>query len=584
MFCLQRGGELNYLGKYWSRYWKPFSTAVAFLMVEAICDLLQPTIMSNIVDIGVAGGNLNYVLTQGAVMLGVAAFGATSAITRNIISSKVSQNFGLDLRSDLYRKIQYFSFDSIDKFETASLVTRLTNDVTQVQNFAHGLMRIFVKAPLLCIGGLVMATLLNPKMAWVLIAIVPIVGFIIFASMKTGYPYFAKVQKALDKVNGAMREYLSGVRVVKAFNRFDFEIIRFGKSNEELADTSIKAMRVMAVFSPFINLTVNIGIVAVLWFGGYRANNGTMHVGQIMAFINYMTQILFSLMMISFVFTNFVRAKASSERIGEVLSEENTMPEAASPMSLDKEIGSVEFDNVSFGYGNSTSEPVLRNINFSVTRGETLGIIGSTGSGKSTLVNLIPRFYDATKGTIKVNGEDVRDVEAKFLREKIAMVPQKTILFTGSIADNLRWGKGDAAVADVEQAAEAAQAHSFITSFPEGYDTGLGQGGVNLSGGQKQRISIARALIRKPEILILDDCTSAVDVTTEANIKHILRNNYRELTCIIIAQRITSVMDADKILVMDNGEIAGMGKHEELMDTCRIYQDIFHSQIGKEGI
>lgn len=575
---------MSYLGKYWGRYWKPFSTAVAFLMVEAICDLLQPTIMSNIVDIGVAGGNLNYVLVQGAVMLGVAAFGAASAITRNIVSSKVSQNFGLDLRSDLYRKIQYFSFDNIDKFETASLVTRLTNDVTQVQNFVHGLMRIFVKAPLLCIGGLIMATLLNPKMAWVLIAIVPIVGFIIFASMKTGYPFFAKVQKALDKVNGVMREYLSGVRVVKAFNRFDFEILRFGKSNEELADTSINAMRVMAVFTPFIHLTVNIGIVAVLWFGGYRANNGTMHVGQIMAFINYMTQILFSLMMISFVFTNFVRAKASSERIGEVLSQESTMPEAEEPISLDKEQGSVEFINVSFGYVNSSGEPVLRDINFSVKQGETLGIIGSTGSGKSTLVNLIPRFYDAAVGQVKVNGQDVRNVEARSLREKIAIVPQKTVLFTGSIADNLKWGKDHATVMEIEEAANAAEAHSFISDFPEGYNTYLGQGGVNLSGGQKQRVSIARALIRRPEILILDDCTSAVDVTTEAKIKEVLRNNYSELTCIVIAQRITSVMDADKILVMDNGVIAGMGKHEELMDTCSIYQDIFRSQIGKEGI
>ena len=513
---------MKYLGKYWSKYWKPFSTAVTFLMVEAICDLLQPTIMADIVDVGVAGGDLNYVLARGGLMLGVAAFGAVSAISRNIISSKVSQNFGLDLRSDLYRKIQFFSFDSIDKFETASLVTRLTNDVTQVQNFVHGLMRIFVKAPLLCIGGLVMASLLNPKMVWVLIAIVPIVGLIIFASMKIGYPFFTKVQKALDKVNGVMREYLSGVRVVKAFNRFDFEILRFGKSNEELADTSIKAMRVMAVFAPFINLTVNISIVAVLWFGGYRANNGTMQVGQIMAFINYMTQILFSLMMISFVFTNFVRAKASSERIGEVLSEKSNMTEAATPLSLDKKKGNVEFVNVSFGYGKASGEPVLKDINFSIKQGEILGIIGSTGSGKSTLVNLIPRFYDAVFGTIKVNGEDVRAVDSKSLREKIAMVPQKTILFTGSIADNLKWGKDNATNAEIEQAAEAAQAHSFITTFPEGYETQLGQGGVNLSGGQKQRVSIARALIRKPEILILDDCTSAVDVTTEANIKNAL--------------------------------------------------------------
>jgi ATP-binding cassette, subfamily B, multidrug efflux pump len=580
---MNRGGELSYLGKYWSKYWKPFTSAITFLMVEAVCDLLQPTIMAKIVDVGVAEGNLQYVLWMGSIMLGVTAFGATSAILRNFISSKVSQNFGMDLRKDLFRKIQFFSFD-IDKFETASLITRLTNDVTQVQNFVHGLMRIFVKAPLLCIGGLVMATLLNPKMAWVLMAVVPIVALIIFASMKTGYPYFTKVQKALDRVNGVMREYLSGVRVVKAFNRFDYEVQRFSKSNEELANASISAMRVMAVFSPFINMTVNISIVAVLWFGGYRVDNGSMQLGQIIAFINYMTQILFSLMMISFVFTNFVRAKASSERIAEVLSERNSIPEVIDPENLDKEKGKVEFENVYFEYRNSSGDPVLKDISFSVAQGETLGIIGPTGSGKTTLVDLIPRFYDAVSGIIKVNGVNIRNVDTRALREKIAIVPQKNVLFTGTIAENIEWGKENASQEDVQYAAEVAQAHSFIAALPEGYNTRLGQGGVNLSGGQKQRISISRALVRQPEILILDDCTSAVDVTTEAMIKKALRVYSKDLTCIIIAQRITSVMDADKIIVLDNGEIAGMGKHEELMDSCRVYQDIFHSQIGREGI
>jgi ATP-binding cassette subfamily B protein len=553
-------------------------------MVEAVCDLLQPTIMAKIVDIGVAGGNMQYVLRMGAVMLGVTAFGATSAITRNFISSKVSQNFGMDLRKDLYRKIQFFSFENIDKFETASLVTRLTNDVTQVQNFVHGLMRIFVKAPLLCFGGLVMATLLNRKMAGVLIAVVPIVALIIFISMRTGYPFFTKVQKALDRVNGVMREYLSGVRVVKAFNRFEYETKRFAKSNEELTDTSVSAMRVMAVFSPFISLTVNISIVAVLWFGGYRVDNGTMQVGQIIAFISYMTQILFSLMMISHVFTSFVRARASSERIAEVLYETNSMAETQEPAALDREKGKVEFENVYFAYGNISGEPVLKDISFSVQQGETLGIIGSTGSGKTTLVNLIPRFYDVIAGNIKVNGENIISVDMKSLREKIAIVPQKNVLFTGTIKENIEWGKEDASLEELQQAAKVAEAHSFIAALPEGYNTYLGQGGVNLSGGQKQRVAIARALVRKPEILILDDCTSAVDVTTEATIKKALRAYSEELTCLVIAQRITSVMDADKIIVLDNGEIAGMGKHEELMDSCKVYQDIFHSQIGREGI
>lgn len=581
---LKRGATLGYLSKYWGRYWQLFITAVSFLMMEAMCDLLQPTIMSKIVDVGVAGRDLHYVLTRGALMLGVTAFGAVSAITRNIVSSNVSQRFGRDLRSDLYRKIQFFSFENVDKFEAASLVTRLTNDITQVQNFVNGLMRIFVKAPLLCIGGLVMAFLLNPQMALVLLAVVPIVGTIIFISMKTGYPFFIKVQQSLDKVNGVMREYLTGVRVVKAFNRFAYEEKRFAAVNQELADNSIAAMRIMAVFSPFINLTVNISIIAVLWFGGFRVNNGAMQVGQIIAFINYMTQILFSLMMLSFIFTNFVRAKASSERIDKVLAEENTLENPEAAVSLEKVKGRVDFENVSFRYANASGEPVLKNLSFSCLPGETLGIIGSTGSGKSTLVNLIPRFYDVESGRVKVNGVDVRYADTKELREKIAVVPQKTVLFTGSILENLRWGKETAAFEEIKEAAAAAQAHSFIETLPEGYDTHLGRGGVNLSGGQKQRVSIARALVRKPEILILDDCTSAVDVTTELKIKEALRSYTERLTCIIIAQRITSVMDADKILVLDNGEIAGMGIHEALMDTCEVYRDIFHSQIGREGI
>ena len=584
ILLLKRGARLGYLSKYWGRYWRLFITAVSFLMMEAMCDLLQPTIMSKIVDVGVAGKDLHYVLTRGALMLGVTAFGAVSAITRNIVSSNVSQRFGRDLRSDLYRKIQFFSFENVDKFEAASLVTRLTNDITQVQNFVNGLMRIFVKAPLLCIGGLVMAFLLNPKMALVLLAVVPIVGTIIFISMKTGYPFFIKVQQSLDKVNGVMREYLTGVRVVKAFNRFAYEEKRFAAVNQELADNSITAMRIMAVFSPFINLTVNISIIAVLWFGGFRVNNGAMQVGQIIAFINYMTQILFSLMMLSFIFTNFVRAKASSERIGKVLAEENTLKNPEAAVSLEKVKGRVDFENVSFRYANASGEPVLKNLSFSCLPGETLGIIGSTGSGKSTLVNLIPRFYDVVSGRVKVNGVDVRYADTKELREKIAVVPQKTVLFTGSILENLRWGKETAALEEIKEAAAAAQAHSFIEALPEGYDTHLGRGGVNLSGGQKQRVSIARALVRKPEILILDDCTSAVDVTTELKIKEALRSYTERLTCIIIAQRITSVMDADKILVLDNGEIAGMGTHEELMKTCEVYSDIFHSQIGREGI
>lgn len=579
---IKRWTRMQFLKKYIKKYWKPFCVATACLTLEAVCDLMQPTIMSNIVDIGVQGKQLGYVIRMGALMLMITGLGAVAAVSRNILSSNVSQKFGAELRSDLFKKVQTFSFDNVDKFEGASLVTRLTNDVTQVQNFANGLMRVFVKAPLLCAGSIFMAVRLNPPMAMVLVAVVPIIGILTYMNLRIGYPFFMKVQKALDKVNSVMREYLSGVRVVKAFNRFHYENDRFEKTNQEFGSVSITAMRVMAIFAPGISLTINFGIVAVLWFGGFSVNNGSMHVGQIIAFINYMTQMLFSLMMISFVFTMFVRARASAERIGEVFAEKNTMVAAERPVETFSQKGTIDFEHVWFSYSNTSGEPVLKDISFSCHEGETIGIIGSTGSGKSSLINLVPRFYDVTTGSVKVDGIDVKDFDSKKLREKIAVVPQKTMLFTGSVLDNIRWGKENASIIEIENAAKTAEAHDFVSSFPEGYNTMLGQGGVNFSGGQKQRVSIARALVRKPEILILDDCTSAVDVATELKIRKSLKEYLKDLTCLIIAQRITSVMGADRIVVLDNGEIVGMGTHEGLMKTCEIYQDIFHSQIGKE--
>lgn len=573
---------MGFLAKYIKKYWKSFSLAVLFLTFEAISDLLMPTIMAKIIDVGVAGRDLGYVLKMGGLMLLITLFGAIAASTRSILASIVSQSFGSELRSDLYKKIQTLSFKNIDRFERASLITRLTNDVTQVQVFANGLMRIFVKSPLLAIGGLIMATRLNLHLSGVLIVVVPIVALFIILNLRLGFPMFSKVQKALDRVNGVMREYLSGVRVVKAFNRFDVEVNKFDKTNEEFKKQSITATRLMAVFSPAIMLTVNLGIVAVLWIGGYGVTNGNVQVGHIIAFINYMTQILFSLMMISMVFNMFVRAKTSAVRIGEVFSQEDdlTWEEGQTPPPVEK--GRIEFSNVSFSYEGTSGEPVLKNINLSISPGETVGIIGSTGSGKSTLVGLIPRFYDVSAGRIKVDGEDIHHVDPKRLRDKIAFVPQKTILFTGSVEENIKWGKEDASTEEILKAAEIAGAHDFISASPEGYQTRIGQGGVNFSGGQKQRLSIARALIKNPEILILDDSTSAVDVTTEARIKSGLKKYAKSLTCLLIAQRITSIIDADKIVVMDHGEIVGIGKHEELLRDCRVYQEIYQSQVGKE--
>ncbi|MFT8314338.1 MAG: ABC transporter ATP-binding protein [Clostridium sp.] len=573
---------MEFLKKYFKKYWKGFCLAIAFLTVEASCDLVQPTIMSKIVDVGVVNRQMDYVLKMGAVMLMITALGASAACGRNFLSSSVSQKFSADVRLDLFRRIQGFSFDNVDRFSQASLITRITNDVTQLQNFANGLMRIFVKSPIVCIGSIIMAVKLNIRLSVVLIGVLPVVALLIFFNMNIGYPYFVRVQRALDNVNSIMREYLSGVRVVKAFNRFNYETNRFRNVNEEYSGLSTIAMRIMAVFSPINAIVVNIGIIAILWIGAVNVNRGNMQVGQIIAFINYMTQILFSIMIISMVFNTFVRARASAERIGEVFMEESNLQYDKDNQHKEfKYKGRVDFEHVYFSYNNQ-SKAVIKDINFTCMAGETVGIIGATGSGKTTLVNLIPRFYDVKSGSVKVDGVDIKYIDKDILMNKIAIVPQKTILFTGTVIDNIRWGKEDATLEEVREAAKISMADEFISSFPEQYDTRLGQGGVNFSGGQKQRVSIARALIKKPEILILDDSTSAVDVTTEGNIRKGLKKYAKGLTCIIITQRITSVMEADKIIVLDEGKIKAIGKHEELMKNCDIYKDIFNSQMVKE--
>ncbi|SHK27972.1 ATP-binding cassette, subfamily B [Hathewaya proteolytica DSM 3090] len=583
---------MKFFKKYVKKYWKLFVLAVGCLSMEAFCDLLQPTIMSKIIDKGVKNGDLQYVMNMGILMLSVAAVGAIFAVSRNILATHVSYKFGAELRLDLFKKVQSLSFESVDKFGGASLVTRLTNDVTQVQNFTNGMMRIFVKAPILCVGSIVMAVKLNWRMSLVFLAVIPMVIIIIMINMRTGYPFFMKIQDKMDGVNGVMKEYLSGIRVVRAFNRCDYEEKKFEKANEDLADTSVKAMRIMAIFSPCIMLVVNLGIVAILWIGGIKVNNGTMAVGQIMAFINYMTQILFSLTMISHVFMMFIKAKASYERIGQVFKED-TVSEFGEQFFEDKYFEKqleeylkeqqpvLEFNKVEFSYYKDTGELALKDVSFKLNRGETLGIIGSTGSGKSTIISMIQGFYAPYSGEIKFNGVNIKDVDIKKLRGIMAVVPQKVVLFSGTIEDNIKWGDETADKNKVETMAKLSMAHEFIEGFPEKYGTMLGQGGVNLSGGQKQRISIARALMRQPQLFIMDDCTSALDVVTESKIRSALKNYSKGMTTIVVAQRITSVMYADKILVMDNGTVAGIGTHEELMDKCHIYKDIYTSQIGK---
>ncbi|WP_127530490.1 ABC transporter ATP-binding protein [Paenibacillus kobensis] len=576
--------------KYKARYGRSFGVAILFLMLEALADLMQPAMLAIIIDKGVVAGDMDVVYRSGLFMLLITAMGAVAASVRNVVSSRVSQQFGAELRGDLYRKVQTLSYSSIDKLDRASLITRLTNDVTQIQNFVNGLMRIFVKAPLLGIGAVIMAVRLNPPLSVVLLAVVPIVAFLIVMNLRIGFPRFARVQQSLDRLNGYTRDFLSGIRVVKAFNRYEDEAVKFEAANDAYRSANETAMRAMAVFNPLIALTVNVGIVSILWIGGVRIDGGHMQPGHVVAFINYMLQILFSLMTVSMVFNMFVRAKSSAGRIMEVFDnperpDGEPMPEQTRAAEADAGLRgeAVRFERVSFSYDGPEGDAVLHEISFDCLPGETIGIIGSTGSGKSTLVSLIPRFYETTSGSVYVQGTNVAEADPKSLRSRIAVVPQQVVLFTGTVEDNIRWGNEHATEQQIHEAARAAAAEEFILAQPDGYRSVVGQGGVNFSGGQKQRLSIARALVRKPDILILDDCTSALDVLTEARIKQSLKQISSHTTCLLIAQRITSVMDADRIIVMDNGRIVSIGVHDQLLQQCKVYQEIFRSQWGKEA-
>lgn len=572
---------MGFLRKYAPKYWKLFGAAIVFLVVESVCDLLQPTVMAQIIDIGVANRDLQVVLNLGALMLLITAIGAVCAVGRNILSSHVAHGVGADLRLDLFTKVQRLSLDGLSQFETASLITRLTNDVTQVQHFVYRLMRLFLRAPILGLGAAAMAIYLSPKMSTVLVVVLPAAALLVALNLRTAYPYFLRVQQAVDRVNQALREYLAGVRVVKAFNRAAYERNRFEEVNQDVSTAHVQAERVMAFFRPAIILSVNLGIAAVLWFGGLSARAGTMEIGKIIAFVNYLTQMLHAIMRIFFAFSIFIRARASAERITEVFEQEDPTPQVADGYKTSLK-GDISFYNVSFAYAGSTGEPILKDISFTCRPGETLGVIGSTGSGKSTLVNLIPRLYEPTAGRITIDGVDVTEWDPGHLRDQIGYVPQKSLLFTGTILDNIRWGRAGASLEEVRAAARVAQIDDFVMSLADGYDSLVGQGGVNLSGGQKQRLSIARALVKKPTVLILDDSTSALDAITEAELRSELFEFVEGVTCIIVSQRVTSIMNADKILVLDEGKIAGLGTHEELLRKCRVYQDIYYSQIGRE--
>lgn len=592
-------------------YWKWAVLAILLMAVEVFGDLSQPTLMSTIVDKGVSAGNLGIVLQTGIIMLLVSAVGMLGGMGCTYFASKASLAASTDLRSDLFRKVQSFSFDEMDEFNAGSLVTRLTNDVVQVQNLTLSMMRILVRAPLLFIGSIVMAIAINPGLSMILVIVLPVLVVALTFVIMKGFPLFRKVQTALDKVNGIIRENLAGIRLIKAFVRSDYEEKRFAKTNDNLADLTVTGSRIVGLVMPVIFFIMNLAGVAALWFSGQQVNLGTMQVGKVIAFTTYLSQILFSLLMVSFILMNMSRAMASAKRIAEVLNKEGeaglgqaqkTSPDAAvnaPPADAFAELSAapspaetpqpaqppvIAFENVSFHYPRAAnSTPVLSDISFSAKKGALVGILGATGSGKSTLINLIPRFYDIDSGKITLDGNDTKYMQRSDLRSHIGLVPQDSILFTGTIAENLRWGNPAATDGDLEQAAWTACALDFIKAFPKGFDTVIGQRGVGLSGGQRQRICIARAILRRPEILILDDSTSAVDMATEATIQKRMRK-ISDMTVIVIAQRVSSVLDANQILVLDHGRVVGEGTHEELLAANTVYQDIYHSQVTEGAI
>lgn len=565
---------LHYIG----RHKRMFFTALFFLGLETMSDLLQPTFMSYIVDNGVEHSNVGQILRYGAMMLTIAALGALGAVMRNIYATKTSQRISMEMRRDIYEKVLGLSFENIDRLAPASIITRITNDVTQIQNLINGTMRIMLKAPITCIGAISLIVLRTPRQIPMMIVILCISFCLIGANMAIGYPRFGTLQRCLDKLNTVSREFLSSVRVVKAFGGQAQEEQKFNAAAGDFAAAGVAATRVSAVFSPLINLTVNSGIVVLLWLSQDQ-NSG--EIGRLMASVNYMTQVLFSLGMVSNILNVAVRAVTSAARVEEVLRE-TPAQENGTDTVRSTAPARVTFENVTFSYAGA-SRPAVEDISFSVRPGETLGIIGPTGCGKSTLIQLIPRFYDASEGRILVDGLNVQDWDMEALRSRIGVAPQKPLLFSGSILENLHWGLEEASMEDIRRAARIACADDFVSAFPDGYDTLLGQNGVNLSGGQKQRLSLSRALLKKPGLLILDDCTSALDATTEASVLQGLREHAAETTVLLISQRISTVMGADRILCLEDGQVRGFGTHPELMADCDTYRAIYASQIGGEG-
>lgn len=573
--------------KYITPYLSAFVIGPLMMLTEVAGEVMLPKFMSMIINNGVASRNVAYIGKMGTLMVLTVLFMAVGGILGAYFSAKASISFTSDMRNDLFRKVQQFSFENIDDYSTGSLVTRLTNDVQQVQTVLMMGLRMALRAPGMFLGALIMAFMMNRQLAVIILIVIPLLLAAILLILKTAFPRFGEMQRRLDRLNSGIQESLTNVRVVKSFVREDHEIEKFSKLNDDLKESSLRALRIVIATMPVMMFAMNVTTLAVVWYGGNIIIDGKMPVGDLTAFTTYIVQILMSLMMLSMVFLQSSRASASMKRINEIFDTEIVLNDDNAE-NKDKKVteGRVEFKDVSFGYSgeNGRKDLVLEGISFTAEPGQTIGIIGSTGSGKTSLVQLIPRLYDVTGGEVLVDGVNVKDYSLKHLREGVGMVLQKNVLFSGTIEENLRWGNEDAPMEDVIRFSESAQADPFVKTFKNGYDTEMGQGGVNVSGGQKQRLCIARALLKRPKILILDDSTSAVDTATEAKIRESLYHDLKDTTKIIIAQRISSVQEADQILVLEDGKIIGHGTHEELLKTCEAYSEIYTTQIGNQSI
>lgn len=556
---------------------------ILLIFVQVFTDLYLPTLMSDIVNTGIMKEDVGYILREGGLMISVAGLGIVCAILASLIGSRVSIGLGSILRSKIFRHVEKFSLYEFDKFGASTLVTRTTNDIVQIQTVTILIFNMMLRAPLTAIGGIVLAYHQDKSLTIIFAIALPFLVLVIGLIMSRAMPLFKQVQKKLDKINLVLRENLTGIRVIRAFNRVNHENRRFDQANEDLTHTYITVNKMMAFLMPILLLSLYVMQLAIIWFGSIRVNTGSMNIGALAAFIQYAALILINFVMLSMMFIYIPRAQAASERISEVLETEPKIVDPQQPKHVGEAKGFVEFRNVHFSY-RGAERPALEGVSFSARPGETTAIIGGTGSGKSTLVNLIPRFYDVNEGQVLVDGVDVREMSQAELRAKIGFVPQKAILFSGTISENIRYGQEDANEAEIVHAAETAQAAGFVSEMKEGYETILSEGGLNLSGGQKQRLSIARALVRRPEIYVFDDSFSALDFKTDAKLRAALQKETGKATVLIVAQRVGTVMGADRIIVLDDGRVAGVGKHKDLMKTCEVYREIVSSQLSEEEL